>query len=312
MVKRIHELFSSKYLGFIITIGVIISVIVYLWSWQNHFRWNIIQTKETVDGYVRGKVTDTSGNPIENATVHVVEASTTYPELGVATNKNGEYQMSLLPGNFMLSAFSEDSYPQDKTITIIKGQIQILNFEISKMPREELPDLSNAVQITLKGTIGCLPHKRVSGEAAYTMECAMGLIGDDGYNYGVSEGKGGKLNNLATDRYVELSGKLISTPESKYDVKGTIFVDYIHHLSELGKAEELIYASYEYALLTKLLDQIASEPGGSYSIGVHECEGKPCLEIDVYTNRESQIKEQIPAQIQGYEVKVNLYPRLPE
>lgn len=309
MIKRTNRYFFSKYLAHLIIITIIISVLLYLWSWQNR---NATQNAEKSEGYVRGKVTDTLGNPIENAVVHVVEASTSYPELGVPTNKNGEYQMSLLSGNFILSAFSDDYYPQDKSVTIIKGQTQILNFEISTMPREELPDLSNAVLITIKGTIGCLPHKQVSSEGAYTMECAVGLIGDDGYNYGVSKGKEGILNNLATDRYVELSGKLISTPESKYDVKGTIFVDSMHHLSELGKAEELIYASKEYAVLTKLLDQIASEPGGSYDIGVHECGTNPCLEMDIYTNRGAEIKNKIPPQILGYEVKVNLYPKLSE
>lgn len=51
--------------------------------------------------------------------------------------------------------------------------------------------------------------------------------------------------------------------------------------SNINEAEEKIYQTREYQTLTNMLDKIANE-GGSYSIGVHNCAGKPCIEIDIY------------------------------
>lgn len=50
------------------------------------------------------------------------------------------------------------------------------------LPQEELPEeMSVPGAITVEGTLGCLPHKDTTGPQ--TLECAIGLMGDDGENY---------------------------------------------------------------------------------------------------------------------------------
>jgi hypothetical protein len=75
---------------------------------------------------------------------------------------------------------------------------------------------------TLTGTIECLPHK---GSGPSTMECAIGLKGDDGKHYALTmfdyPGQAGVGDRVA------LIGAMVTTDElhQQYDIVGTFQVD---------------------------------------------------------------------------------------
>lgn len=121
-------------------------------SWYNPFGWNNFNKKYldffASQGTVRGKVTDSRGNPIENVSVSVDEATGFFPELDIFTDKNGKFQFNLGQGTFTISTYSEDYFPQDKKITIIPGQTYKLNFEISKiLTSQGFEELSGNINI---------------------------------------------------------------------------------------------------------------------------------------------------------------------
>ncbi len=79
--------------------------------------------------------------------------------------------------------------------------------------------------ITATGTIICLPHKDATGPQ--TMECALGLKGDDGKNYGLSDSNVTEVGSIGTDTQVTVIGTLMPPTSSVYDIAGTITVQSI-------------------------------------------------------------------------------------
>lgn len=94
---------------------------------------------------------------------------------------------------------------------------------------ENISGSPSAGQIGIKGEIACLPKK---GSSQQTMECAIGLLGDDGKYYA--------LENLAdfdtdfkysqngkkVDIYGNLTLKEITGPDGNpYDIAGSIRID---------------------------------------------------------------------------------------
>jgi hypothetical protein len=75
---------------------------------------------------------------------------------------------------------------------------------------------------TLTGTIECLPHK---GDGIHTMECAIGLKGDDGKHYALTMLD--YPNQADVGDRVTLIGAMVATDElhQQYDIAGTFQVD---------------------------------------------------------------------------------------
>lgn len=79
--------------------------------------------------------------------------------------------------------------------------------------------------VTVSGTMICLPHKNSSG--SQTMECAFGLKGDDGNNYGLTDPNWKYLTGVSFDKKVEIKGKLTKKPDQKYDSAGVIEIEFL-------------------------------------------------------------------------------------
>lgn len=78
-------------------------------------------------------------------------------------------------------------------------------------------------QIEVAGTLVCLPHRDTSGPQ--TLECAYGLKDSTtGYYYGLTDNDTQRLFNIPMNTEVNVVGKFVSAPESKYATIGTISV----------------------------------------------------------------------------------------
>ncbi len=86
--------------------------------------------------------------------------------------------------------------------------------------------------ITISGTMICLPHKNTNGPQ--TLECAFGLKGDDGNNYGLSDPGWKYLMGIGNGTRVKITGKLNKQSlipienkkqDTKYDSIGAITIE---------------------------------------------------------------------------------------
>ncbi len=82
---------------------------------------------------------------------------------------------------------------------------------------------SEGVSITISGVTICLPHKNTSGPQ--TLECALGLEGDDGNNYGLNDPGWKFLIGTGNGVKVEITGTLTRKGDSKYDSAGIIEIE---------------------------------------------------------------------------------------
>ena len=83
--------------------------------------------------------------------------------------------------------------------------------------------VSNGEDITISGTIICLPHKNTTGPQ--TLECAFGLKAEDGNNYGLTDPDYKYLMGAGTGTKVKISGKLTKKQDTKYNSAGTITIE---------------------------------------------------------------------------------------
>jgi len=83
--------------------------------------------------------------------------------------------------------------------------------------------------ITIKGEVICLPHRNANGPQ--TMECAFGLKGDDGNNYGLSDLGYRYMMSMQTGKKAQIKGKLMKSQDQKYNSIGTISIESISYLN---------------------------------------------------------------------------------
>lgn len=82
------------------------------------------------------------------------------------------------------------------------------------------PEPESVEEITVKGTLECLPK---SGDGPQTMECAFGLKDENGRFYGLNDPEWKFLINPAMNTKVTVTGKLKDkNPGDKYNTIGTI------------------------------------------------------------------------------------------
>lgn len=76
---------------------------------------------------------------------------------------------------------------------------------------------------TFEGKIVCLPHKRTDGPQ--TLECATGLLTDDGKYYALHiEHPSSLASQAGNDKRVRITGTLSQEADDKYQNEGTIQV----------------------------------------------------------------------------------------
>lgn len=82
--------------------------------------------------------------------------------------------------------------------------------------------------VTLAGTMVCLPHRDTSGPQ--TMECAYGLLGDDGNYYGLTDvdsSADAAITSFATESRVQVSGDFMLGEDERYATVGDIEIETI-------------------------------------------------------------------------------------
>lgn len=102
-------------------------------------------------------------------------------------------------------------------IVIVIGILSVV-----RAPGRSGSEVSQGAKVS--GEVVCLPH-RGGGDGPQTLECAIGLRGDDGKYYGLRDQS--TDHRLATDFFgkrVEVSGDLRSEVDRVYDTTGTIEV----------------------------------------------------------------------------------------
>ncbi len=82
----------------------------------------------------------------------------------------------------------------------------------------------------VSGEFVCLSHRNTSGPQ--TMECALGLKGDDGNYYGVNDTDPNYSNvsGLGTGAKVKIKGKFTPQPSSKYNSIGNLSIENLEQL----------------------------------------------------------------------------------
>lgn len=103
--------------------------------------------------------------------------------------------------------------------TVLKREGAQCNFPPCPANDSGMPENS----VTIVGTTICLPHKNSSGPQ--TMECALGIEGDDGKNYGLTDPGWKFLIGTGNGVRVEIKGELTKTVDSKYDSAGNIEIE---------------------------------------------------------------------------------------
>lgn len=92
---------------------------------------------------------------------------------------------------------------------------------------------SNNTTTVKTGRVVCLPHKNSNGPQ--TMECALGLRGEDQKYYALKDEDSppdqSPLNGV-TNKRVEITGKFVETKDSNYNIVGTITIRKLKVLSE--------------------------------------------------------------------------------
>ena len=94
---------------------------------------------------------------------------------------------------------------------------------ISDSQTQDPNPAENGQKVTVKGEVVCLPHKNAGD--VITMECAFGLKGDDGRNYGLKYVNTQSPWMVDTGKRVEITGNLVTDERGVYDVIGNIEVE---------------------------------------------------------------------------------------
>jgi hypothetical protein len=91
---------------------------------------------------------------------------------------------------------------------------------ITEKIENKSPELETAQDITIRGTLECLPK---SGDGPQTMECAFGLKDENGRFYGLNDPEWKFLIGPAMNTKVTVTGKLKDKNSGdKYNTIGTI------------------------------------------------------------------------------------------
>ncbi len=121
-------------------------------------------------------------------------------------------------------------------IVVIAGAAGIASWQMQSMP--DVVALSPIVQreTLLTGISECLPHRETGG--TITMECALGLLADDGLHYALDlrELQSDLLFDFPTGQVFSLAGILVPIAQisndtwRKYDIAGILRVTSAQHV----------------------------------------------------------------------------------
>ncbi len=95
-------------------------------------------------------------------------------------------------------------------------------FALFKLVTLDPTDSQASSYVTITGTPTCLPHKNTTGPT--TLECALGLKGDDGRYYALTSAPGSLIQE-DFDKRVKIEG-ILTEPDSnsQYAISGSLSV----------------------------------------------------------------------------------------
>ena len=144
------------------------------------------QTKNPLNGQIKGAVTDQSGNPVVGATVYAVPQFLTFNGINprsVKTDKNGDFDFR---GGFQLGAYKlysqkgEDGYPDPSKSFYADSKLE--------MPKVVLTKAHNSatVKVTLGSKVGVVVGQVVDADSGAATKALLVFIDEDGNRREVS------------------------------------------------------------------------------------------------------------------------------
>ncbi len=114
-------------------------------------------------------------------------------------------------------------------IVLSLGLVAAVYMFVKQQPQTEPNPPASQGQVTLTGTLTCLPKK---GDGPHTMECAYGLLSAGKY-YGLDMSQiDSDLFNYTFDDQLKVSGELVEPEDgTTYAIEGTVTVDSIDLVS---------------------------------------------------------------------------------
>lgn len=108
--------------------------------------------------------------------------------------------------------------------TVLKRIGPKCEFPPCPSPESAMPSASSQGNyIKISGTMICLPY--VNSEGPQTLECALGLKGEDGNNYGLNDPGWKYLIGVGNGTQIEIKGTLTKKTDTKYDSAGVIEIE---------------------------------------------------------------------------------------
>jgi tetratricopeptide (TPR) repeat protein len=127
-----------------------------------------------VQGKLMGVVRDAQGNPVEEASVHVVSTRTTSVSYELTTNKEGRFlQVGIQPGYFQVTVKKDGFMPQTTEARVSLAGETNLEFRLDTADEFALRSVSAADKVFLKGNK--LYGDQRYAEAAAAYEEAVGM-----------------------------------------------------------------------------------------------------------------------------------------
>lgn len=81
---------------------------------------------------VKGRVTDSAGNPLGEAIVTVPRGSAVVPEIAVITSSDGVYQWDLPAGSFTLEVHKDGYLPDSAEVSVAAGDMITQDYILQK------------------------------------------------------------------------------------------------------------------------------------------------------------------------------------
>ena len=107
--------------------------------------------------------------------------------------------------------------------TVLKREGPACDFPPCPSSTASASAMPESQSVVISGTLICLPHKNTDGPQ--TLECALGLKGDDGNNYGLNDPGWKYLIGAGNGTKVEITGRLVKKQDQKYDSVGVIEIE---------------------------------------------------------------------------------------
>ncbi len=79
---------------------------------------------------ITGRVTDSSGEPITDASVAIVESSVPVPEMAIFTDATGTYTWYVEPGTYTIEVYRDGYVSQEGETTVEEGNAAELDFQL--------------------------------------------------------------------------------------------------------------------------------------------------------------------------------------